>query len=109
MTARSGQEALELGFQIYTLFRQLYEEEAARSEETPLLDFGCGWGRVTRFFLKDVAPGNLMGVDIDERAITAQEDESVVPVRGVNRAAAVVVRGCELRPDLRVLRLLSPF
>ncbi len=72
VTARSGQEALELGFQIYALFRQLYEEEGGPfTKDSRVLDFGCGWGRVTRFFLKNVAPGNLMGVDIDERAITA--------------------------------------
>ena len=32
-------------------------------EHGPLLDFGCGWGRVIRYFLKDVDPGHLMGTD----------------------------------------------
>jgi SAM-dependent methyltransferase len=35
------------------------------------LDFGCGWGRVIRFFLRDVAPENLLGIDVDEEAIAA--------------------------------------
>jgi SAM-dependent methyltransferase len=30
-----------------------------------VLDFGVGWGRILRFFLKDVAIGNLYGVDVD--------------------------------------------
>ncbi len=30
-----------------------------------VLDFGVGWGRILRFFLKDVDDGNLFGVDID--------------------------------------------
>ena len=72
VTPRSGQEGLELGFQIYTLFRQLYADEHGQlARDSRVLDFGCGWGRVIRFFLRDVAPGNLVGVDIDERAVSA--------------------------------------
>lgn len=32
-----------------------------------LLDFGCGWGRVLRLFMKDVAPHNLFGTDSTSR------------------------------------------
>ncbi len=28
-----------------------------------VVDFGCGWGRMARFFLKDVAPERLLGLD----------------------------------------------
>jgi 2-polyprenyl-3-methyl-5-hydroxy-6-metoxy-1,4-benzoquinol methylase len=28
------------------------------------LDFGCGWGRITRFWIKDIEPTNISGVDI---------------------------------------------
>jgi SAM-dependent methyltransferase len=28
-----------------------------------ILDYGCGWGRLTRFLARDVAPGNLYGCD----------------------------------------------
>ena len=31
--------------------------------ESRILDFGIGWGRLARFFARDVEPGNLMGVD----------------------------------------------
>lgn len=31
-----------------------------------VLDFGCGWGRTIRFFLKDLEPANLWGVDCYE-------------------------------------------
>ena len=32
---------------------------------TRVLDFGCGYGRTLRFFMKDVAPGNLIGTDVN--------------------------------------------
>ncbi|HEX6458654.1 MAG TPA: class I SAM-dependent methyltransferase [Thermoleophilaceae bacterium] len=32
-------------------------------DEGRLLDFGCGWGRLTRYFARDVRPGNLYGCD----------------------------------------------
>jgi SAM-dependent methyltransferase len=35
------------------------------SPGTRVLDFGCGWGRISRFFLKDVLPGDLYGFDVD--------------------------------------------
>jgi SAM-dependent methyltransferase len=31
--------------------------------DSRLLDFGCGWGRLTRFFARDVAPGALFACD----------------------------------------------
>lgn len=34
-----------------------------------MLDFGCGWGRLTRFFARDVAPGSLLGCDPSEEIL----------------------------------------
>lgn len=34
-----------------------------------ILDFGCGWGRTIRFFLKDIPSNNIYGVDPDEKII----------------------------------------
>jgi SAM-dependent methyltransferase len=66
----SGAEALLQGSRIYELFKQRYEQYAnPLNPESRVLDFGCGWGRVIRFFLKDVAPQNLVGIDVMERAI----------------------------------------
>ena len=39
--------------------------------EMSVLDFGCGWGRVLRFLLKDVSPDHLKGVDIDPIGIAS--------------------------------------
>ena len=32
-----------------------------------LLDFGCGWGRILRLFMKDIEPANLFGTDSTSR------------------------------------------
>jgi SAM-dependent methyltransferase len=72
LVGSSGAEALMQGFAIYELFKQLNAKYG-----TPLipssrvLDFGCGWGRVIRFFLKDVAPENLIGIDAHIYAVPA--------------------------------------
>ena len=61
-TGRSGDDTLAEGFAVYRLFRSLYGQHAER----PLgrgLDFGCGWGRILRFWLRECAPDNLVGID----------------------------------------------
>jgi SAM-dependent methyltransferase len=48
----------------YDRLRDLYARDGARPlADSRVLDFGCGWGRLTRFFARDVAPGNLFGCD----------------------------------------------
>jgi ubiquinone/menaquinone biosynthesis C-methylase UbiE len=71
ITGMSGTTALAVGSYHYTLFKTLYQQHRRRplAASDHVLDFGCGWGRVTRFFLKDVDPENLWGVDINEAAI----------------------------------------
>ncbi len=34
-----------------------------------VLDFGCGWGRMTRFFLKDTLIADVVGADVDPKMI----------------------------------------
>lgn len=69
----SGPSALSQGFQIYELLKELHRKHAGKPLEhaSRVLDFGCGWGRVLRFFLRDVAPEALIGIDCSERAITS--------------------------------------
>ena len=37
-----------------------------RKPERKVLDFGCGWGRIARFFLLYFKPENIFGIDIDD-------------------------------------------
>jgi len=63
----SNEAALREGFEFYRLVKG-YSTILGRSfdkKETKLLDFGCGWGRYLRIFIKDVSEENLFGVDID--------------------------------------------
>ncbi|EHH69437.1 class I SAM-dependent methyltransferase [Gluconobacter morbifer] len=39
--------------------------------ETVLMDFGCGWGRIVRLFMKDILPENLYGVEATDRFLMA--------------------------------------
>lgn len=68
----SGAANLHNGFKIYCQIKsQIYEWMETFSPSTQVLDFGCGWGRIARFFLKDVFTENLYGVDISPLGIDA--------------------------------------
>ena len=46
----------------YRIFKGLYEAHVGPIDaSTIVLDFGCGWGRVLRFFLREVNPDQLVG------------------------------------------------
>jgi SAM-dependent methyltransferase len=60
----SGDNALKEAFGAYGLFTGLFRAHVgALGEGTRVLDFGCGWGRMLRFFLRDVDQANLWGLD----------------------------------------------
>jgi SAM-dependent methyltransferase len=42
---------------------------------TTILDFGCGWGRIIRFFFKDTGCDNLFGADVDPKMIDFCSEE----------------------------------
>ncbi len=64
-TGKFGIETLEEAFFFYQdcleAFRLLGKPIQPKHS---LLDFGVGWGRVTRFFLRDVPQENLFGIDV---------------------------------------------
>jgi SAM-dependent methyltransferase len=69
-TGKAGDETLVEGHMLARAFKDLYREHVgAFTESTRVLDYGCGWGRITRFFLRDVARGNLLGIDCNEDLI----------------------------------------
>jgi SAM-dependent methyltransferase len=69
-TGQSGDSTLKEGFNAYRLFKNCYETRLGPIGSCRrILDFGCGWGRIIRFFLKDVATDKLVGVDHSEEAV----------------------------------------
>ena len=58
-TGGHGEQTLREAFSFY----RVVSEAASSSRPKVALDFGCGWGRITRFFIKDFAKDNLFGVD----------------------------------------------
>jgi SAM-dependent methyltransferase len=65
--AWNGVSGAALAAQGAVFYRRLCERHA-RHGAVPLadarvLDFGCGWGRLTRMLARDIAPGRLYGCD----------------------------------------------
>jgi SAM-dependent methyltransferase len=61
---RSGLPLADQSAAFYRTLRHCYRRHGARSlSEASVLDFGCGWGRLTRYLARDVAPGRLYGCD----------------------------------------------
>lgn len=69
-TGSAGGKTLMEGFNAYVLFKGIYEKYAGSiSECENILDFGCGWGRTIRFFMRDIEPSRLWGIDANPELI----------------------------------------
>jgi SAM-dependent methyltransferase len=65
-----GDAALQEAFRAYQVISRL-SALCGRpiTRESTILDFGCGWGRILRFFMRDVPTPQLHGVDVMPLAI----------------------------------------
>lgn len=75
MVGNAGEIAINEAF----LFWQEVKKYWALSGSKPLgeasvLDFGTGWGRYLRFFLKDTPPAQLLGLDVDPSFVAVAEE-----------------------------------
>ncbi|WP_407529240.1 class I SAM-dependent methyltransferase [Methylobacterium oryzisoli] len=71
---QAGETALQHGFDFYKGVRR---EAGPSISDCDILDFGVGWGRVIRMFLRDTSPDRLYGVDVDAGALKLCADTGV--------------------------------
>ncbi len=62
----AGEHTIREAFHFFTIVKR-YCDQAGQplNQNTRVLDFGCGWGRIIRCFLKDCRASNLWGIDVD--------------------------------------------
>ena len=65
-TGQSGRDSLCEAFIFYEDCIKKFEKSGNfNKNDKVLVDFGVGWGRILRFFLRDFLPDNMIGVDIN--------------------------------------------
>ena len=77
----NGTSGVALAAQSKVFYRKLRARYAAHSgrplAESQVLDFGCGWARLTRYLARDVEPGRLYGCDPVEQILQVCRDSGV--------------------------------
>lgn len=69
--------ALAEGFRFYEYVLARAAELKVRLAGGRHLDFGAGWGRIGRFFLRDFERGDMAAVDVDPSMVAFCRDEGV--------------------------------
>lgn len=64
-TGKAGKDNLKQAFSFYQHIKNNY----LRGSNPTIMDFGSGWGRIARFFLRDTEPKNLYAVDAFSSAV----------------------------------------
>jgi len=68
----SGIESLRPAGHFYTIVKAILADHGqSLAPSHRVLDYGCGWGRIARFFLKDVQRDNLHGIDVQPPLVEA--------------------------------------
>jgi SAM-dependent methyltransferase len=75
-TGKTGDRTLWEGFYYYRLFKEHFEKYKGNISSAKILDFGCGWGRIIRYFIKDIPASNLWGCDPTSEMITLCNEQN---------------------------------
>ena len=76
-TGSHGDQSLKEGFGYYKVIKDQYQKyngDIARAHN--ILDFGCGWGRIIRFFIKDIQSSKIWGCDPEEEMIKICKEQN---------------------------------
>ncbi|MDD4870070.1 MAG: class I SAM-dependent methyltransferase [Kiritimatiellae bacterium] len=66
-----GKDALVQAFQFYTSVCDTLDTYKIQLHygKDRICDFGCGWGRISRFFVRNVGIDNIVGLDVEQSFI----------------------------------------
>jgi SAM-dependent methyltransferase len=67
-TGAAGDQTMREAFAFYVLVKD-FQERFGRRPLNTIVDFGCGWGRITRLFTREVETQQLWGIDCMSSAI----------------------------------------
>ncbi|HEX7706973.1 MAG TPA: class I SAM-dependent methyltransferase [Thermoanaerobaculia bacterium] len=69
-TGGAGRETIEEAFAFYRDCLALFNRSGVPlDDESLLLDFGMGWGRIARLFLRELPLGRIHGIDVTEEFV----------------------------------------
>ncbi|CAM5389017.1 Trans-aconitate methyltransferase OS=Afipia felis OX=1035 GN=NCTC12722_00268 PE=4 SV=1 [Afipia felis] len=81
----AGETTIGEAFNFYSFIKDQAEKIGQPiGPETKILDFGAGWGRTIRCFLRDADPSNLHGVDVSEKYLTAARKTGIGNLRAIS-------------------------
>lgn len=85
---RSGEPILRDAYMFWQFCQQqLRAEGNGIGHDTKVLDFGCAWGRIIRYWLRDIEPQNLYGFDVEERFLKLAREHVPGPTYTLSKAA----------------------
>jgi len=85
-TGDKGDKTLSDGFSYYKIVKDQYQKYIGDiSLANNILDFGCGWGRIIRFFIKDIQASKIWGCDpVDEMIKLCREQNKFCNFEHIN-------------------------
>ena len=74
-TGLSSEAALRQAFAFYENVQDALSKSGAKlTPASEVLDFGFGWGRISRVFMKDVRVENIHGIDVDPDFVSLTQE-----------------------------------
>jgi SAM-dependent methyltransferase len=84
---KSGGLALRDAFMFWQFCREaLLKDGNGINSETQVADFGCAWGRIIRFWMKDLPPSSLHGFDVEDRFLSIAKTQVPGPHYALTQA-----------------------